>query len=138
MESALHFHCTYITAQLIHCNLPLTFADTYTYLSLHTHTLPPPHTHPPPPHTHPHTLTPSQVLLFDLGSAYWKLEEWRKDLWELSHIGIPEQDKESRDTIVFGFLTAWFIQEVRTLREMPSTRDGCVHSWWPCLAFGVF
>lgn len=71
-----------------------------------------------------------KVLLFDLGSAYWKLEEWRKDLWELSHIGIPEQDKESRDTIVFGFLTAWFIQEfVSRLPGPPPMVLTHFHEW---------
>ena len=54
----------------------------------------------------------TQVLLFDLGSAYWRLDGWRKELWELSHIGIPDNDTSSRDAIVFGFLTYWFIKEV--------------------------
>ena len=54
----------------------------------------------------------TQVLLFDLGSAYWRLDGWRKELWELSHIGIPDNDTGSRDAIVFGFLTYWFIKEV--------------------------
>lgn len=53
-----------------------------------------------------------KVILFDLPSAYSKLSEWRKDLWELSHIGIPDSDKESKDAIVFGYLTFWFISEV--------------------------
>ena len=54
----------------------------------------------------------TQVLLFDLGSAYWRLDGWKKELWELSHIGIPDNDTSSRDVIVFGFLTYWFIKEV--------------------------
>lgn len=53
-----------------------------------------------------------QVLLFDLGSAYSKLEFWRKELWELSHIGVPDYDTEAKDSIVFGFLTYWFISQV--------------------------
>lgn len=53
-----------------------------------------------------------QVCLFDLGSVYWQLENWRKDLWELSRIGIPDDDKESRDSIVFGNLIYWFLKEV--------------------------
>ena len=53
-----------------------------------------------------------QVVLFDLGSAYWRLDGWRTDLWELAHIGIPDDDKESRDAIVFGYLTYWFLKEV--------------------------
>ena len=84
---------------------------TPTYTLSHIHTV----THTLIHHTHtytPHTHTPAQVLLFDLGSAYWRLDGWRKELWELSHIGIPENDTESRDSIVFGFLTHWFIKEV--------------------------
>lgn len=52
-----------------------------------------------------------KVVLFDLGSAYWRLDGWRTDLWELAHIGIPDEDKESRDAIVFGYLTYWFLKE---------------------------
>ena len=65
-------------------------------------------------HTHTHTHTHTQVVLFDLGSAYWRLEGWRKELWELSHIGIPDDDKECRDAIIFGYLTYWFLSEVLT------------------------
>ena len=54
-----------------------------------------------------------QVILFDLGSTYWRLNQWRTEFWELCQIGIPDEDKESRDAIVFGFLTYWFISEVR-------------------------
>jgi len=57
------------------------------------------------------------VCLFDLGSSYWRLEGWRKDLWELSHIGIPDHDKECRDSIIFGNLIFWFLKEVRWERE---------------------
>ena len=52
------------------------------------------------------------MCLFDLCPAYNKLEAWRKDLWELCHIGIPDHDKESKDNIVFGNLLYWFLKEV--------------------------
>ena len=52
------------------------------------------------------------MCLFDLGSVYWQLENWRKDLWELCHIGVPDEDKESKDSIVFGNLIYWFLKEV--------------------------
>ena len=65
----------------------------------------------------------TQVLLFDLGSASWRLDGWRKELWELSHIGIPDNDTNSRDAILFGFLTYWFIKEV--CEECGCMCDGC-------------
>jgi len=52
------------------------------------------------------------VILFDIGSAAWKLEEWKRDIWESLHIGIPWHDRESNDAVIFGFLTVWFISEV--------------------------
>jgi len=55
-----------------------------------------------------------KVALFDIGSAAWKLDEWKRELWECTHIGVPYHDRESNDAIVFGFLTVWFIAEVCT------------------------
>jgi len=52
------------------------------------------------------------VVLFDIGSAAWKLEEWKRDVWDSLHIGIPWHDRESNDAVIFGFLTVWFISEV--------------------------
>ena len=28
-----------------------------------------------------------QVVLFDMKSALWRLDQWKKELWEASHIG---------------------------------------------------
>jgi len=53
-----------------------------------------------------------KVALFDIGSAAWKLDEWKRELWECTHIGVPYHDRESNDAIVFGFLTVWFLAEV--------------------------
>jgi len=53
-----------------------------------------------------------KVALFDVGSAAWKLDEWKRELWECTHIGVPYHDNESNDAIIFGFLTVWFIAEV--------------------------
>lgn len=58
-----------------------------------------------------------KVILFDLGSAYSKMEHWRKELWELSHIGVPDYDTEAKDAIVFGFLTYWFISQVSRTKQ---------------------
>ncbi|KAI1297650.1 Glycogen [starch] synthase [Halotydeus destructor] len=52
-----------------------------------------------------------QVVLFDLGSANWKLDEWKHDFWNTSNIGIPWHDRESADAILFGYCVAWFLEE---------------------------
>jgi len=52
-----------------------------------------------------------RVLLFDLGSVWNRLNEWKADLWEKLQIPTP-QDKEMDDAVVFGYLTAWFLGEV--------------------------
>jgi hypothetical protein len=54
------------------------------------------------------------VLLFDIGSGYHRLNEWKADMWEKFGIPSPEQDKETNDAIVFGYLVAWFFGEVST------------------------
>ncbi|GAB6025988.1 hypothetical protein CHUAL_011954 [Chamberlinius hualienensis] len=54
-----------------------------------------------------------KVILFDIGSAAWKLDEYKRELWNLANIGIPWQDKEANDTLIFGFLVAWFLGEFR-------------------------
>ena len=53
-----------------------------------------------------------RVLLFDIGSAAWKLDQWKRELWNISHVGVPWHDRESNDAIIFGNLTAWFLAEV--------------------------
>jgi len=53
------------------------------------------------------------TILFDIGSAAWKLDEWKREIWDGLHIGIPWHDRESNDAIIFGFLTVWFISEFR-------------------------
>lgn len=56
-----------------------------------------------------------KVLLFDIESAAWKLDEWKRELWDMAHIGIPWHDRESNDATIFGFLTAWFFSEVERI-----------------------
>ncbi len=65
-----------------------------------------------------------QVVLFDLASALSRQDTWRKELWELSHIGVPDSDQESRDAIMFGFLTYWFLKEV----SVPCTHTTHTHT----------
>ena len=53
-----------------------------------------------------------KLVLFDLGSAWYKLAEWRKEFWELASIGWPDEDTESNNALVLGNLVCWFISEV--------------------------
>ena len=53
-----------------------------------------------------------KVVLFDIGSAAWKLDAFKQELWELSGIGIPWHDREANDAVIFGALVAWFLAEV--------------------------
>lgn len=62
------------------------------------------------------------VLLFDTGSMYHRLDEWKGDLWNLAGIPSPPNDHETNETIVFGYLVAWFLGEVRTSRYLPYLR----------------
>lgn len=52
-----------------------------------------------------------RVLLFDIGSAAWKLDEWKRDFWNVCNIGIPWHDRESNDAVIFGYLIVWFLDE---------------------------
>ena len=52
------------------------------------------------------------VLLFDTGSQYHRLDEWKGDLWNLAGIPTPPSDHETNETIVFGYVVAWFLGEV--------------------------
>ena len=52
-----------------------------------------------------------QVILFDIGSASWKLDEWKHDFFETCSIGVPHHDRESNDSIIFGYCVVWFLQE---------------------------
>ena len=53
-----------------------------------------------------------KVILFDIGSAAWKLDEFKHELWQACNIGIPWHDREANDAVIFGALVAWFIEEV--------------------------
>jgi glycogen synthase len=54
------------------------------------------------------------VLLFDTGSQYSRLDEWKGDLWNLAGIPTPPNDHETNETIIFGYIVAWFLGEVFT------------------------
>ncbi|KAI9302956.1 glycogen synthase [Cunninghamella echinulata] len=60
------------------------------------------------------------VLLFDLGSAAHKLDEWKGDLWSVAGIPSPPSDTETNDAILLGYLTTWFLGELAPKYNQPS------------------
>jgi glycogen(starch) synthase len=56
-----------------------------------------------------------KVLLFDTGSCMNRLDEWKADLWSLAGIPTPNNDQETNETVIFGYLVAWFLGEVSFL-----------------------
>lgn len=69
------------------------------------------------------------VVLFDVGSAYFKLNEWREEFFSLTRIGIPDSDTEAKDIMVFGFLVAWFISEFTSRLPGVPTVNALFHEW---------
>ena len=43
-----------------------------------------------------------QVILFDVGSAAFKMAEFKHELYEKAGIGIPNDDIETNDVCIFG------------------------------------
>lgn len=41
-----------------------------------------------------------------------RMDEWKTDLWNLAGIPSPPNDHETNETIVFGYIVAWFLGEV--------------------------
>ncbi|KAI7866406.1 glycogen synthase [Spinellus fusiger] len=52
------------------------------------------------------------VLLFDTASAQHKMDEWKGDLWRTAGIPSPPNDTETNDAILFGYLVAWFLEDI--------------------------
>jgi hypothetical protein len=59
-----------------------------------------------------------RVLLIDTKTAYRFLDEWKADLWNTASIPSPPGDDETNEAVVFGYLVAWFLGEVRIDRVM--------------------
>ena len=55
-----------------------------------------------------------RVLLFDTGTGYGFLDEWKGDLWSVAGIPSPPGDHETNEAIVFGYIIAWFLGEVKS------------------------
>lgn len=52
------------------------------------------------------------VLLFDTSSVLNRLDEWKGDLWRAAGIPSPAHDSETNNAILFGYLVAWFLQDL--------------------------
>lgn len=64
------------------------------------------------------------LVLFDIGSAAWNLEQYKKELFEKSGIGIPQHDTESNDAVIFGFMAAQFIAEFNYAAQQEHQASG--------------
>ena len=54
-----------------------------------------------------------QVILFDVGSAAYKMNEFKQELYNAAGIGAPHGDTEVNDVVIFGFMVAQFIADFR-------------------------
>ncbi|MFH0980924.1 MAG: glycogen/starch synthase [Planctomycetota bacterium] len=69
-----------------------------------------------------------RVLLFDLGSCYHYLNDWKYALWEQLGIGTPSNDPETNDAVVFGNQWLWFLSEfTRRVPDRPVIAH--FHEW---------
>ena len=59
-----------------------------------------------------------RVLLIDTKTAYGYMNEWKTDLWNLASIPSPPNDDETNEAIVFGYLVAWFLGEVKLIHPL--------------------
>lgn len=65
-----------------------------------------------------------QIILFDIGSGAWKLDEFRQELWEKCNVGIPHLDIETNDAAILGYMIAHFIGEFKVAAERYSSDHG--------------
>jgi glycogen synthase len=52
-----------------------------------------------------------RVLLFDLNSGRKWLDQWKGDLWDVTRTPTPSEDHEMTESVLFGYLVAWFLGE---------------------------
>eukprot|EP00128_Syssomonas_multiformis_P011509 Colp12_sorted_trinity150504_noHs@11099 len=58
-----------------------------------------------------------KVVLFNIASCMNRMNSWKEELWRNTNIGTPADDAETNDAIIFGYLTAWFLQEFQKRSE---------------------
>lgn len=51
-----------------------------------------------------------KVILFDLGSGSPNMNNWKQELFDRCHIGVPHEDIESNDAVILGFMIAIFLK----------------------------
>lgn len=76
------------------------------------------------------------VLLFDTGSQYHRLDEWKGDLWSLAGIPSPPHDQETNETIILGYLVTWFLGEYVS-RQLTTAVIAHFHEWQAGLAIAL-
>ncbi|XP_039365152.1 glycogen [starch] synthase, liver [Mauremys reevesii] len=69
------------------------------------------------------------VMLFDIGSAAWNLDRWKGEFWDACNIGIPFNDREANDALIFGSLTAWFFKELTSQFDDKPNLIAHFHEW---------
>uniref|UniRef100_V5GUK6 Glycogen [starch] synthase n=3 Tax=Anoplophora glabripennis TaxID=217634 RepID=V5GUK6_ANOGL len=75
-----------------------------------------------------------QIILMDIGSAAWKLDEYKSELWNKTNIGVPHLDIEANDAIILGYMVADFLGEFRNIAEelgdgVPARVLAHFHEW---------
>ncbi|CAL9735454.1 glycogen [starch] synthase isoform 1 [Monosporozyma servazzii] len=69
-----------------------------------------------------------RVLLFDLESVKYYLDEWKADIWSLVGIPSPEGDSETDNAILLGYTVAWFLGELAA-RDQKHAIIAHFHEW---------
>ena len=64
-----------------------------------------------------------QLILFDIGSGAWKLDEFKQELWDKTGVGIPHLDIETNDAVILGYMAAAFIAEVKIMNILNMTNN---------------
>ncbi|KAF9782427.1 glycogen synthase [Thelephora terrestris] len=77
-----------------------------------------------------------KVILFDTGSQYSRLDEWKGDLWNLAGIPTPPNDHETNEAIVFGYIVAWFLGEYVS-RQLNKAVIAHFHEWQAGVAISL-
>jgi len=70
-----------------------------------------------------------RVVLFDVDSVWHEYNSWAWDLFEKTGIGIPDHDVEAKRCVLFGYLTAWFLGEMRAQVGRKDMLIAHFHEW---------
>ncbi|XP_059621008.1 glycogen [starch] synthase [Phlebotomus argentipes] len=64
-----------------------------------------------------------QIILFEIGSAAWRMDEFKGELWNATAIGVPHLDIECNDAIILGYMVATFLREFKDSVEQYSREN---------------